>query len=128
MKGRFSFKGGFMNIFGIILIAILIFVLIFVFLRLLTIVKNKTSVDEMSVPLKYIKNKYKLNIRERRSKRLRLYIDLVNTIAITIPIYIVLFIDLNNILKYGGSLILFIFLIIGGYNLIGNIEKGKDEK
>ena len=119
-----------MNIFGYIAIAILIFVLVFIFLRLFTIVKYKMSTDEISVPLKYIKNKYKLKIRERRSKRLRLYIDIVNTLSITVPIYLVLFIDskVNRILIYGISLVIFILVLIGGYNLIGIIEKRKEEK
>ena len=119
-----------MKPFGYIFIAVLIFVVIFIFLRLLTIVKNKVETDEISVPLKYIKKRFNIKVRERRAKRLRLYIDLVNTIAITVPVYIVLFIDLkmNKYLVYGLSLMLFIILVIGGYNIIGIIEKRKDDK
>ena len=119
-----------MNTVGYIFIAILIFALLFIFLRILTVVKNKMGTEEISVPLKYIKNRFNIKVRERRAKRLRLYIDLVNTIAITVPVYIVLFIDLkmNKILIYGISLMLFIILVIGGYNIIGFIEKRKDEK
>jgi len=119
-----------MNSVGYVFIAILIFTLVFVFLRILTIVKNKMETEEISVPLKYIKNRFNIKIRETRAKRIRLYIDLVNTIAITVPVYIVLFVDLkmNKYLVYGLSLMLFIILVIGGYNIIGFIEKRKDEK
>ena len=115
---------------GYVFIIIFIFALIFVFLRILTIVKNKMDTEEISVPLKYIKKRFNIKVRETRAKRIRLYIDLVNTIAITVPVYIVLFANLkiNKIFIYGISLIIFIILIIGGYNIIGMIEKRKDEK
>ena len=120
-----------MNTVSYIVIAILIFISIFVFLRLYTLINYKMHGDEeISIPLKYIKNKYKLSVRERKSKRLRLWLDLVNTIAITIPVYIVLFLDLkiNKIFIYGLSLIKFIILLLVGYNIIGIIEKRRENK
>ena len=53
-----------MNALGFLVIALLIFIVVFIFLRLITIFRNKMSTDEISVPLKYIKDKYKLKIRE----------------------------------------------------------------
>ena len=129
-KEEMSFGDKFFNFLSSNWKTILAFIVIFIFLRLFTIVKYKMSTDEISVPLKYIKNKYKLSIRERRSKRLRLYIDIVNTLSITVPIYLVLFTSskVNRILVYGISLLIFIIVLIGGYNLIGIIEKRKEEK
>ena len=119
-----------MNTVGYIFVCLLIFIVVLAFLRLLTVLKVKNYNEEMSVPLKYIKKKYSLTFRERKSKTVRLYIDIVNTIAIVIPIYLLLFINfkMNKVLLYALMLIVFIIIIIGGYNLIGLIMKRKDDK
>ena len=119
-----------MNTFGYIFICILIFVVIFIFLRLITIMNVKKNSEEISIPLKYIKKKYNLKFRERKSKSVRLCIDIVNTIAIVIPVYLMLFVNIkiNKILLYILMLIIFIIIILGGYNIIGLVMKRKEEK
>ena len=119
-----------MNTIGYIFVCLLIFIVVLSFLRLVTIMNVKKKTEEISVPLKYIKKKYNLKFRERKSKQVRLYIDIVNAIAIVIPVYLLLFIDLkiNKVLLYLIMLIVFIVLVISGYNLIGIIMKRKDDK
>lgn len=119
-----------MNTLGYIFIGILIFVIVFIFLRLVTVMNVKKNSDETSVPLRYIKKKYDLKFRERKSKKVRLCIDIVNTIAIVLPVYLMLFVNfrINKVLLYALMLVLFVVIILGGYNLIGFIMKRKDEK
>lgn len=119
-----------MKIIGYIFICILIFVIVFLFLRLVTVINVKKKSEEVSIPLKYIKKKYGLKFRERKAKTVRLCIDLVNSLAVVIPIYLLLFINIkiNKVVLYIIMLILFIIIIISGYNLIGIIMKRKEEK
>ena len=75
-----------MNTIGYIFVCLLIFIVVLAFLRLVTIMNVKKKTEEISVPLKYIKKKYNLKFRERKSKQVRLYIDIVNLL-----VYLLLF-------------------------------------
>jgi hypothetical protein len=131
-EGRFSFGGDNMNALGFIAWFVIIFIVVFLVLRLSTSIKYKRTENsrELSVPLRYIERRFNLKLRETRERKLLLYIDIINTLAVVIPVYLLIFIDLkmNEVIKFASMVGIFILVVIGGYNLLGFIQKRKDEK
>ena len=121
-----------MNALGFIAWFVIIFIVVFLVLRLSTSIKYKRTENsrELSVPLRYIERRFNLKLRETRERKLLLYIDIINTLAVVIPVYLLIFIDLkmNEVIKFASMVGIFILVVLGGYNLLGFIQKRKDEK
>ena len=121
-----------MNALGFIAWFVIIFIVVFLVLRLSTSIKYRRTENsrELSVPLRYIERRFNLKLRETRERKLLLYIDIINTLAVVIPVYLLIFIDLkmNEVIKFASMVGIFILVVIGGYNILGFIQKRKDEK
>lgn len=121
-----------MNGLGYIALFVIIFIIVFIVLRISTMIKLKRndSSRDASVPLRYLEKRFNLKIRETKGKKVLLWIDIINTLAVVIPVYLLLFIEfnMNEVLKFALMVALFIVIVLGGYNLLGCILKRKDEK
>lgn len=73
----------------------------------------------------FITKKYNLNMNKKRVRLLSKLIVIANTFILSIPMMIVLFIDLSYIMALLISLVIFIPLILIVYNLIGFMLKKK---
>lgn len=73
----------------------------------------------------FITRKYNLDMNKKRVRLLSKIIVIGNTFILSIPIMIVLFINLEYLVALGLAFIIFIPLILIVYNLIGYILKKK---
>ena len=117
---------------GYIVLFLLFYLIIFGVARIITIIKYKRKgfEKETSVPVKYIENRFKLKLGERKKKKVRLIIDVINSLAFTIPIYIKSFFDLKMsvIAEYAMLVGIFVCIVLGGYTILGKVLKGKEEE
>ena len=121
-----------MNILGYFVLFILFYLIIFGIARIITVIKYKRKglEKEISVPVKYIENRFKLKLGERKKKKVRLLIDVINAFAFTVPIYIKSFFDLKMsiVTEYAMLVGIFSCIVLGGYTILGKILKRKDEE
>ncbi len=74
---------------------------------------------------RFITKKYDLSMNKNRVRTLSKLIVVANSFILSIPMTIVLFVKLSYFEAIGISLVIFIALILGIYNLIGYILKKK---
>ena len=84
--------------------------------------KNKL---EAQGSFKLIVQKYDLNMDKARVRLLSKIVCVVNAFIMSIPIYMVLFANINRIVMFAIAFVIFVVGIAGSYNLIGYILKKK---
>ena len=89
------------------------------------ILKNKHSNLIDNQALMFITKKYKLKLDDKKTKLLSKIIIIVNSLIISIPIELILRLNIKYLYSIIISFILFIFLILISYNLLGYILKKK---
>lgn len=107
---------------GYIILFLIIFIIVYVFTFLM---KSKREELGLSKSFRFIKNKYNLKMDKKRVRILAKVIAVANTFILSIPIYLVLVINIDYIFSLVISLVIFIVLILVVYNLIGYILKKK---
>ena len=121
-----------MTILGYFVLFLLFYLITFGIARIITVIKYKRKglEKEISVPVKYIENRYKLKLGETKKKKVRLIIDSINALAFSIPIYIEALFDLkmSMITEYAMLIGIFACIVLGGYTILGKILKRKDEE
>jgi energy-converting hydrogenase Eha subunit H len=117
---------------GYIVLFLLFYLIIFGIARIITVIKYKRKglEKEISVPVKYIENRFKLKLGETKKKKVRLMIDIINALAFSVPIYIEAFFDLkmSMITEYAMLVGIFSCIVLGGYTILGKVLKRKDEE
>ena len=106
--------------FLIIYIIVLVFLLVFGYL-----IPKKRKRLERNKGLQFIIRKYKLSSSEETVQKVGLLLVFVNALIITIPMFLVFFVDLGLIWVMLISLAFFIIALLGIYSLIGIILKKK---
>lgn len=105
---------------------VIILMVIFLVLYIVEfIIPDKKDTLGSSKVFNFITKKYNLSMTKKRVRLLSKIIVFVNAIILSIPMMIVLFVDLPYMSALGLSLIIFIPLILIGYNLIGYLLKKK---
>ena len=89
------------------------------------ILKNKHNNLIDNQALMFITKKYKLKLDDKKTKLLSKIIIIVNSLIISIPIELILRLNIKYLYSIIISFILFIFLILISYNLLGYILKKK---
>ncbi len=121
-----------MKLLGYLVLFMIFYLAIFVVARIITVIKYKRKglEKETSVPIKYIENRFKLKLGERKKKKVRLIIDIINSFAFTLPIYIKAFFDLkmSMVTEYAMLVGIFSVIVLGGYTILGKVLKRKDEE
>ena len=74
---------------------------------------------------KFIVKKYDLSMDKKRVRLLSKIICIVNSFILSVPIYIVLFVDIKRIYIFIISFVVFMIGILVSYNIIGSILKKK---
>ena len=74
---------------------------------------------------KYILHKYDLSLDKKRARLLSKVIALTNAFILSIPVMLVLFLNIKRIYIFGIAFVVFVIGIVGLYNLIGFILKKK---
>lgn len=107
---------------GYIILLLIIFIIVYVLTFMLKDKKNELG---LSKSFRFITKKYDLKMDKRRVRTLSKIIAVANTFILSIPLYMVLVLNINYILSLAISLVIFIVLILIVYNLIGYILKKK---
>lgn len=105
----------------------IIFIFMYIFNYILKKKKNKLG---SSAGFRYIEKKYNLNMDKKRADTLAKIIVLTDSILLSVPIYMCLFVlNMNSLLKMIGlfalTFIFCIIFVIFSYNMIGKILKKK---
>lgn len=105
---------------------IIIFLIIFIIYYLFDFrVKEKKDNLGLSKSFYFITKKYALNMDKKRVRTLSKILVLANSFIISIPIFLVIFNEINYFVILIISFFIFIVLILIVYNLIGYILKKK---
>lgn len=105
---------------------VIILMVIFLVLYIVEfIIPDKKDTLGASKVFNFITKKYNLNMTKKRVRLLSKIIVFVNAIILSIPIMIVLFVELSYLESLGLALLIFVPLILIGYNLIGYLLKKK---
>ena len=73
----------------------------------------------------FVVKKYDLNMDKGRVRLLSKILAFINSFIISIPLMIVLFVDVDRWIMFLASFIIFIVLMLSFYNLLGFILKKK---
>ncbi len=105
---------------------LIIFLIILLVLYILEFyIPDKKNTLGNSKVYNFISKKFNLNIDKKRVRILSKIIVFANTFILSIPIMMVLFINLNYLEVLGISLLIFTVLILIVYNFIGYVLKKK---
>jgi hypothetical protein len=104
------------------LILIVLFLIIYIFDFT---IKSKNNSLGLQKSFQYIVRKYNLSMNKNRTRLLSKIICFVNAFIISIPVTIILLVDINYFLSLVISFISFIILILVFYNITGIILKKK---
>ncbi len=85
------------------------------------LVKDKKNKLGTTKSFQYIVRKYKLNMNRIRVRTLARLIILTNSFILSVPIFLMLILDINYYLLMLISLIIFLILLWSLYNLLGYI-------
>lgn len=105
---------------------VILLMLIFLVLYIVEfIIPDKKDTLGSSKVFNFITKKYNLQMTKKRVRLLSKIIVVVNAFIISIPVMIVLFIDLSYVEALLIALIIFVPLILISYNLVGIFLKKK---
>lgn len=107
---------------GYIILLLIVFIIVYV---LTFILKDRKDELGLSKSFRFITKKYDLKMNKKRVRTLSKIIALANTFILSIPIYMVLILNIEYMLSLVISLVVFIVLILVVYNIIGYILKKK---
>lgn len=106
-----------------VLVVLILVLYIFEFL-----VKDKRNNLGTTKSFQFIVRKYKLAMNRMRVRTLSKLIILVNSFILSVPITLMLILDINYYLLLFISLVVFIVLLLSLYNLMGHILEKKGWK
>lgn len=109
-------------IFSYLIILMVLFLAIYIFDFA---IKNKNNSLGTQHSFQYIVKKYNLNMNKQRVRLLSKIICFVNAFIISIPITIIIILDIDYYISLFISFALFIILILVCYNILGSILKKK---
>lgn len=88
-------------------------------------IKHKNNSLGTQRSFQFIVKKYDLNMNKQRVRLLSKIICFVNAFIISIPITIIMVLDIDYYISLFISFVLFIILILVCYNILGSILKKK---
>lgn len=109
-------------IFYYLVVLLLSFIAVYVITYVIPAKKNTLGAQGA---FQFVVKKYDLNMDKKRVRLLSKILAFINSFIISIPITIVLFIELDRWLIFLASFILFVIMMLCLYNLIGFILKKK---
>lgn len=109
-------------IFYYLAILLLSFVGVYIITYIIPAKKNTLGAQGA---FQFVVKKYDLNMDKKRVRLLSKILAFINSFIISIPITIVLFVELDRWIIFLASFILFIVMMLGLYNLVGFILKKK---
>lgn len=111
------------NIVTFIMVFIVLILVLYVFEFLVKDKKNKLGTTKS---FQFIVRKYNLDMNKMRVRTLSKLVIIVNSFILSVPITLMLAIDINYYLMLVISLVVFIILLLSLYNLLGYmlIKKG----
>lgn len=107
---------------GYIILLLIIFIIVYILTFVLKARKDELG---LSKSFRFITKKYDLKMDRKRVRTLSKIIAVANTFILSVPIYMVLVINMKYMLSLFISLVVFIVLILVVYNIIGYILKKK---
>lgn len=103
---------------------IILFLIIFIIVYFITfILKARKDELGLSKSFRFITKKYDLKMDKKRVRTLSKIISIANTFILSVPIYMVLVLDIEYMVSLIISLMVFIVLILVVYSLIGYVLK-----
>ncbi len=109
-------------IFSYLIILMVLFLAIYIFDFT---IKHKNNSLGTQRSFQFIVKKYDLNMNKQRVRLLSKIICFVNAFIISIPITIIMVLDIDYYISLFISFVLFIILILVCYNILGSILKKK---
>lgn len=109
-------------IFSYLIILMVLFMAIYIFDFT---IKHKNNSLGTQRSFQFIVKKYDLNMNKQRVRLLSKIICFVNAFIISIPITIIMVLDIDYYISLFISFVLFIILILVCYNILGSILKKK---
>ena len=103
---------------------ILLYILLVIVQYLYFHIINKNIYKQLK-NVNYINKKYNLNLSGNELKKLSIYLILIDSFIICVPLVIFIFLKVNYFIKLLITSVLFIVLILTLYNTLGNILKKK---
>lgn len=109
-------------IFSYLIILMVLFLAIYIFDFTIKYKNNSLGTQRS---FQFIVKKYDLNMNKQRVRLLSKIICFVNAFIISIPITIIMVLDIDYYISLFISFVLFIILILVCYNILGSILKKK---